>query len=128
MLTLTALFNYAHFRYIFVDKFVFWKVFPICCLRWILQFSVFECPPNFDSEARAQRTSSFLDVLHRIISIWSRREFVQSSSMEQQACILLSNSFLVYFSFPLLFCTSLSENQMSLMLLLYALRKCLKRN
>ncbi|THU46163.1 hypothetical protein C4D60_Mb09t02060 [Musa balbisiana] len=77
----------TNIRYIFVDKFVFWKVFPICCLRWILQFSVFECPPNFDSQERAQRTSSFLDVSHRVISIWSRREFVQSSSMEQQAYV-----------------------------------------
>ncbi|URE26921.1 Telomere length regulation protein [Musa troglodytarum] len=74
-------------RYIFVDKFVFWKVFPICCLRWVLQFSVFECPPNFESQARDQRTSSFLDVAHQLISIWSRREFVQSSSMEQQAYV-----------------------------------------
>ncbi|URE26919.1 Telomere length regulation protein [Musa troglodytarum] len=74
-------------QYIFVDKFVFWKVFPICCLRWVLQFSVFECPPNFESQARDQRTSSFLDVAHQLISIWSRREFVQSSSMEQQAYV-----------------------------------------
>ncbi|WOL06173.1 telomere length regulation protein [Canna indica] len=74
-------------RCMFVDKFLVWKVFPVCCLRWILQFSVFECPPNSGSQASSQKTSSYLDVVDRLFSIWSRREFVQSSSMEQQAYV-----------------------------------------
>ncbi|XP_020111627.1 telomere length regulation protein TEL2 homolog isoform X2 [Ananas comosus] len=72
-------------RGMFVDKFLLWKVFPLCCLRWILQFAVFECPPNSDAQMEGRKTPHFLNSLQLLISIWSRREFVQSSSMEQQA-------------------------------------------
>ncbi|XP_038986826.1 telomere length regulation protein TEL2 homolog [Phoenix dactylifera] len=77
----------AAMRAIFVDKFLHWKVFPIACLRWILQFSVFECPPNADTRMEGQKTSHFLDTVERLVNIWSRREFVQSSPMEQQAYV-----------------------------------------
>lgn len=77
----------AAMRAMFVDKFLLWKVFPISCLRWILQFSVFECAPNADTQIECQKTSNFLDTVQRLVSIWSRREFVQSSPMEQQAYV-----------------------------------------
>nr|XP_010912892.1 telomere length regulation protein TEL2 homolog [Elaeis guineensis] len=77
----------AAMRAMLVDKFLTWKVFPISCLRWILQFSVFECPPNADTQMEGQKTSHFLVTVQRLVSIWSRREFVQSSPMEQQAYV-----------------------------------------
>ncbi|KAK2971352.1 hypothetical protein RJ640_030318 [Escallonia rubra] len=36
----------ASIRSMFLEKFIVRKVFPICCLRWILQFAVLECPPH----------------------------------------------------------------------------------
>ncbi|XP_072980765.1 uncharacterized protein [Typha angustifolia] len=74
-------------RAMFVDKFLLWKIFPLCCLRWILQFSVFECPPNKDLQTDERKTPHFLNTMQHLVSIWSRREFVQSSSMEQQAYV-----------------------------------------
>lgn len=79
----------------FVEKFLIWKVFSICCLRWIVQFAVLECPPGTHSEG--QKTKGFLDIVQRLVVIWSKSEFVQSTPMEQQACIL---SVIDVFVFP----------------------------
>ncbi|KAJ0106269.1 hypothetical protein Patl1_18230 [Pistacia atlantica] len=80
-----------HFIFIemsmFVDKFLLWKVFPICCLRWILQFAVFECPPVADPLTKDHETQGLLDTVQRLVSVWSKREFVQSATMEQQAYV-----------------------------------------
>ncbi|EAZ23685.1 hypothetical protein OsJ_07387 [Oryza sativa Japonica Group] len=75
-------------RAMFVDKFLRWKTFPLCCLRWILHYAVFELPPNSGIETQKQRTSSFLGTLQTLVSVWSKKEFVQAYSVEQQACIL----------------------------------------
>ncbi|KAK9278448.1 hypothetical protein L1049_028013 [Liquidambar formosana] len=74
----------------FVDKFLLWKVFPLCCLRWILQFSVLECPPDADSLTKGHSTSGLLDAVQRLLAVWSKREFVQSAEIEQQAYITSS--------------------------------------
>jgi telomere length regulation protein len=74
----------------FVDKFLFWKVLPVSCLRWILQYSIFEVAPASEAEIKWQKPPHFVDTIQHLVSIWSKREFVQSSSMEQQACILCS--------------------------------------
>ncbi|KAF8693684.1 hypothetical protein HU200_039096 [Digitaria exilis] len=74
-------------RAMFVDKFLLWKTFPLCCLRWILHYAVFECPPNSATETLMQRTPNFFGALQSFVSIWSRKEFVQSYSVEQQAYI-----------------------------------------
>ncbi|XP_077253052.1 embryo defective 2423 isoform X2 [Tasmannia lanceolata] len=75
-------------RAMFRDKFLLWKVFPVCCLRWILQFSVLECPPSCtNAMMEGGNTGGLLDTLQRLVGIWSKREFVQSASMEQQAYI-----------------------------------------
>ncbi|RLM78317.1 hypothetical protein C2845_PM12G19440 [Panicum miliaceum] len=74
-------------RSMFVDKFLLWKTFPLCCLRWILHYAVFECPPNSATETLMQRTPDFFGTLQSLVSIWSRKEFVQSYSVEQQAYI-----------------------------------------
>nr|TKW40118.1 hypothetical protein SEVIR_1G224900v2 [Setaria viridis] len=74
-------------RAMFVDKFLLWKTFPLCCLRWILHYAIFECPPNSATETLMQRTPNFFGTLQSLVSIWSRKEFVQSYSMEQQASI-----------------------------------------
>ncbi|RLM93090.1 hypothetical protein C2845_PM08G09040 [Panicum miliaceum] len=47
-------------RSMFVDKFLLWKTFPLCCLRWILHYAVFECPPNSATETLMQRTPTYL--------------------------------------------------------------------
>ncbi|AQK72365.1 telomere length regulation protein TEL2 homolog isoform X1 [Zea mays] len=74
-------------RAMFVDKFLLWKTFPLCCLRWILHYAVFECPPNSTTEILMQRTPNFFGILQSLVSIWSRKEFIQSYSVEQQAYI-----------------------------------------
>ncbi|CAO2039508.1 unnamed protein product [Urochloa humidicola] len=74
-------------RAMFVDKFLLWKTFPLCCLRWILHYAVFECAPNSAAETLMQRTPNFFGTLQSLVSIWSRKEFVQSYSVEQQAYI-----------------------------------------
>ncbi|CAN6273354.1 unnamed protein product [Urochloa humidicola] len=74
-------------RAMFVDKFLLWKTFPLCCLRWILHYAVFECAPNSATESLMQRTPNFFGTLQSLVSIWSKKEFVQSYSVEQQAYI-----------------------------------------
>ncbi|KAF8652922.1 hypothetical protein HU200_062351 [Digitaria exilis] len=74
-------------RAMFVDKFLLWKIFPLCCLRWMLHYAVFECPPNSATETFMQRTPNFFVTLQSLVSIWSRKEFVQSYSVDQQAYI-----------------------------------------
>ncbi|KAL5748273.1 hypothetical protein ACOSQ2_025570 [Xanthoceras sorbifolium] len=90
--TLWLLFNqiFNHqmsIRSLFVDKFLLWRVFPVCCLRWILQFSVFKCPPDADPLLKEHDTHGFLDTVQRLVAVWSKREFVQSAPMEQQAYV-----------------------------------------
>ncbi|KAJ4896873.1 embryo defective 2423 [Raphanus sativus] len=77
----------ASVRSIFVDKFLLWKVFPIRCLRWILQFSVLECPPVTNTLAKGDITQGLLETTQRIASVWSKGEFLQSVQLEQQAYI-----------------------------------------
>ncbi|XVF08761.1 hypothetical protein REPUB_Repub07fG0030800 [Reevesia pubescens] len=75
-------------RSMFVDKFLLWKVFPVCCLQWILQFAVLECPPTTSSQTKGHETTNgLLDTVHRLAAVWSKRDFVQSAPMEQQAYI-----------------------------------------
>ncbi|KAH9776638.1 Telomere reg-2 domain-containing protein [Citrus sinensis] len=72
-------------RSMFVDKFLLWKVFPVCCLRWILQFAVFGCPPVADPLSKDHETVGLIDTVQRLVAVWSKKEFVQSATMEQQA-------------------------------------------
>lgn len=62
-------------------------MFPICCLRWILQFSVLEIPPYSDVSKEARNTACLLHTVQCLAGVWSKREFVQSASMEQQAYV-----------------------------------------
>ncbi|KAF5184102.1 Telomere length regulation protein tel2-like protein [Thalictrum thalictroides] len=74
-------------RSMFVDKFLLWKIFPICCLRWILQFAVLECPPSTNALVKGQNTRGLLDRIQCMVKVWSKQEFVQSAPMEQQAYV-----------------------------------------
>ncbi|KAL5717818.1 hypothetical protein ACHQM5_010781 [Ranunculus cassubicifolius] len=74
-------------RSMFVDKFLLWKIFPIRCLRWILQFSVLECPPSTNELVKGQHTQGLLDRVQCMVKVWSKNEFVQKASMEQQAYV-----------------------------------------
>ncbi|PON45632.1 hypothetical protein PanWU01x14_257430 [Parasponia andersonii] len=88
--------NFAHqasFRAMFVDKFLFWKVFPVCCLRWILHFALLERPPDVNLIPKGHTNHNFLETLQHLVSVWSKREFVQSATTEQQICILFSLSY-----------------------------------
>ncbi|KAJ1396247.1 Telomere length regulation protein, conserved domain [Sesbania bispinosa] len=76
----------ASVRSMFVDKFLLWKVFPVSCLKWILQFAVQECPPG-TSLSRHNRPG-LLKTVQRLVASWSKKEFVQTAPIEQQACIL----------------------------------------
>jgi len=75
-------------RVMFLEKFLLWKVFPLRCLRWILQFAVFHCPPSGDNLQKNESNNGLLDVVQRVIAVWSKQEFVQSAPLEQQVCIL----------------------------------------
>ncbi|XP_043695771.1 telomere length regulation protein TEL2 homolog [Telopea speciosissima] len=79
--------NQASIRSIFVDKCLLWKVFPVCCLRWILQFAVLDCPPSSDSLTKGQNTQGLIDIVQRLVGVWSKRQFVQSAAMEQQTYV-----------------------------------------
>ncbi|XP_020571964.1 telomere length regulation protein TEL2 homolog [Phalaenopsis equestris] len=74
-------------RAMFVDKFLLWKVFPVCCLRWIIQFSIIEHAPDDDECPTRLKTKRFLDVVQRLVTVWSKHDFVQSAQVEQQAYI-----------------------------------------
>ncbi|MQL73400.1 hypothetical protein Taro_005760 [Colocasia esculenta] len=74
-------------RAIFCEKFLLCKVFPLRCLKWILQFSVLGCPPSVSTEKTGQNRQRVLDIVQRMIGIWCKREFVRSTSIEQQAYI-----------------------------------------
>ncbi|XP_054809149.1 uncharacterized protein LOC129311141 isoform X1 [Prosopis cineraria] len=75
----------ASVRSLFVDKFLLWKVFPLSCLKWILQFSVHECPPC--TVLYGHSRPGLLNVVQRLVAVWSEKEFVQTASIEQQAYI-----------------------------------------
>lgn len=81
------LFPWLLSRSLFVDKFLLWKVFPLSCLKWILQFAVHECPPGTIVSAHSR--PGLLNVVQRLVAVWAKKEFVQTASIEQQACILL---------------------------------------
>lgn len=78
----------------FTERFLLWKVFPVFCLRWILQFSVLQCPPDITVKVKSQHHCNLLDTVKRLLAVWSKREFVQSASVEQQACIFF---FILYY-------------------------------
>ncbi|CAL5361900.1 unnamed protein product [Camellia sinensis] len=75
------------FRSMFVEKFLLWKVFPVCCLRWILQFAVLELPPDAALPTKAHNSRHLLDTAQHLAVVWSEREFVQSTPVEQQAYV-----------------------------------------
>jgi len=72
----------------FVDKFLLWKVFPVSCLKWILQFAVLECPPS--TSLSEHNRPGLLNTVQRLVAVWSKKEFVQTTPIEQQACILFN--------------------------------------
>nr|XP_027190289.1 telomere length regulation protein TEL2 homolog isoform X2 [Cicer arietinum] len=75
----------ASVRSMFVDKFLLWKVFPFSCLKWILQFAVYECPPS--TSLSGHNRPGLLKTVHRLAATWSKKEFVQTAPIEQQAYI-----------------------------------------
>ncbi|XP_017258407.1 uncharacterized protein LOC108227646 isoform X1 [Daucus carota subsp. sativus] len=78
--------NQASIRSMFVEDFLFWKVFPVRCLRWILQFAILKCPPDAASLAKGCNRG-LVETMQHLVTVWSKREFVQSASVEQQAYI-----------------------------------------
>ncbi|XP_070043661.1 uncharacterized protein [Nicotiana tomentosiformis] len=77
----------ASIRSMFLEKFLLWKVFPSNCLRWILHFAVFQCSPGNSSSVKACNLRSLSETVQHLVTAWSKREFVQSTSIEQQAYI-----------------------------------------
>lgn len=55
-----------------------------------MQFSILEHAPDTDACSTCQKSKRFFDVVQRLVTVWSKRDFVQSASVEQQACILCS--------------------------------------
>ncbi|XP_049356523.1 uncharacterized protein LOC125821156 isoform X1 [Solanum verrucosum] len=77
----------ASVRSMFLEKFLVWKVFPSNCLRWILHFAVFQCSPEKSSSVKSCNLRTLSETLQRLVMTWSKRDFVQSISIEQQAYI-----------------------------------------
>ncbi|KAL9262162.1 hypothetical protein AKJ16_DCAP24078 [Drosera capensis] len=77
----------AFIRFLFLEKFILWKVLPLCCLKWILQFSVLQCPPDVGTVTKSEKRSTMLDAVQRLTLVWAKREFVQSAPIEQQSYI-----------------------------------------
>ncbi|CAJ2641735.1 unnamed protein product [Trifolium pratense] len=75
----------ASVRSMFVDTFILWKVFPFSCLKWILQFAVCECPPG--TSLSGHNRPGLLKIIQRLLAKWSKKEFVQTAPIEQQAYI-----------------------------------------
>ncbi|KAK4363862.1 hypothetical protein RND71_015220 [Anisodus tanguticus] len=75
----------ASIRSMFLEKFLLWKVFPSNCLRWILHFAVFQCSPENSSSVKACNLRTLSETVQRLVTAWSKLEFVQSTSIEQQA-------------------------------------------
>ncbi|KAK9673039.1 hypothetical protein RND81_12G142000 [Saponaria officinalis] len=71
-------------RFLFVEKFVLLKIFPLRCLKWILQFSVFGCPPEDGKLKKGENKQLLLETVQRVVVVWSKREFVQSAPLELQ--------------------------------------------
>ncbi|XP_010696186.2 uncharacterized protein LOC104908733 isoform X1 [Beta vulgaris subsp. vulgaris] len=74
-------------RLMFVEKFLFLKVFPLCCLRWILQFAVFGCASDDGKLKKCENNNVLLETIQRAVPVWSKREFVQSAPLEQQVYV-----------------------------------------
>ncbi|KAL3818589.1 hypothetical protein ACJIZ3_004494 [Penstemon smallii] len=74
-------------RFTFAERFLLWKVFPTCCLRWILHFAVLESSPDSDSLVKSYNARGLSETVQRLAVAWSKKEFVQSSSTEQQAYV-----------------------------------------
>ncbi|KAE8663382.1 electron transfer flavoprotein-ubiquinone oxidoreductase [Hibiscus syriacus] len=73
-------------RSMFVENFLLWKVFPVRCLRWILQFSVLEYSPLMICKLRVTKPPmASCTQAERVAAVWSKRDFVQSAPLEQQA-------------------------------------------
>lgn len=75
-------------RRMFVDKFLLWKVFPLCSLRLVLHFAVLEKPPAISEQIKDKNSYQLLETVRCLAVVWSNKDFVQSASIEQQACIL----------------------------------------
>ncbi|KAL8456813.1 hypothetical protein ACS0TY_034887 [Phlomoides rotata] len=78
--------NRTSIRFAFVDKFLLWKVFPTCCLRWIIDFAVLECAPG-SASLKSYNARGLSDTMRRLAVAWSRKEFIQSTPTEQQAYV-----------------------------------------
>ncbi|CAN1239616.1 Telomere length regulation protein TEL2 homolog [Linum grandiflorum] len=74
-------------RSMFLDKFLMWKVFPLRCLKWILQFAVLQCPPISNQLTKGHATEVLVDTVQRLVSVWSNQEFIQSTPTEQQVYV-----------------------------------------
>ncbi|KAL6963817.1 hypothetical protein U1Q18_034822 [Sarracenia purpurea var. burkii] len=81
------------FRSLFLEKFLLWKVFPVCCLRWILQFAVLEFPPDAPLLEKGHNSRGLLDRAQHLAVVWSKREFVQSAPVEQQVYVTAALGF-----------------------------------
>ncbi|KAL8119509.1 hypothetical protein AgCh_016865 [Apium graveolens] len=51
-------------RCTFIGKFLFWKVFPVHCLRYFLQFAILNCPPIAASLAKGSKRGLVETVQH----------------------------------------------------------------
>ncbi|KAJ7516652.1 hypothetical protein O6H91_22G066200 [Diphasiastrum complanatum] len=73
-------------REMFTEQFLFWKVLPIRCLKWVLNLSVI-CSPKPLEHGTELKPSFFniqKDVVRHIAEVWTKKSFIRSATMEQQ--------------------------------------------
>ncbi|ESQ45708.1 hypothetical protein EUTSA_v10010098mg [Eutrema salsugineum] len=71
------------------DVEAFWTIWTLFHrnVKHQASFSVLECPPVTNKLAKGDITNGLLETTQRIASVWSKEEFLQSVSLEQQAYI-----------------------------------------
>ncbi|CAM6129063.1 unnamed protein product [Calypogeia fissa] len=77
----------ATIRSMFTEKFLFAKILPIRCLKWVLDFAILQSPPASDQWVQPEGNGSKLqkNVVRRLAEEWAAKEFIQSASVQQQA-------------------------------------------
>ena len=77
---------------VFLEKCLFVKILPVCCLKWVLQFAVLHSPPtpkvDLQRSAAIEGLSRETDVVRQLGQAWSSNDFIRSASLPKQACIL----------------------------------------
>ncbi|KAI5083844.1 hypothetical protein GOP47_0000013 [Adiantum capillus-veneris] len=75
-------------RLLFTEKVLYWTNVPFRCLRWILYFAVFFCPPveaASSSFIRFSLDESQIDIIKHLVDVWAAERFIQSAEIQKHS-------------------------------------------